>query len=372
MDKTSGFCNWVELLGLQGDVSNGGINESIDIDDNGTLYVSGSYKGQISFGGLTPINSTGNQEDIFLGRLNPSGAAISMLNLGGPLSNDLVGDMVVDQNGIIYLTGSFTQQTDLGGGTVTTVAAEEAFIARYEPNGIYTWHNNTNGLPGHRAKGTGIGIDRFGDAYIAGFFDGNMLDFNGAAILSNPTANTFGFVAGYELGGAFKFANLPLALSGNASCSPEDLITTRNGISFYAGAFTGDLDFHPNQPWGELNAIFTDGFLAKVDHSGALVSRPTNNQPSVDIQTDAVSEIVDVNIYPNPSRGQLRIEVKQDGSHHLMYQLYDSSGRIQQSADNEFDGTYVKDLQLETLPKGMYFLRLDIDGKSTVKKIVIE
>ena len=89
---------------------------------------------------------------------------------------------------------------------------------------------------------------------------------------------------------------------------------------------------------------------------------------------NSVNELLEqaISVYPNPTNRDLNIEVTTSGEYTLSYDLLDITGRAILT-----ESTYLKDkekilLDLSSVEKGTYFLRLVMDGNTTTKKIVVE
>lgn len=78
----------------------------------------------------------------------------------------------------------------------------------------------------------------------------------------------------------------------------------------------------------------------------------------------------DWNIYPNPVSSVLEIEISKVFSGSLYLRLYDLLGNRVLSTREDVNGVIKKNLALQFLPPGAYFLELELDGKSTTKKII--
>ena len=89
---------------------------------------------------------------------------------------------------------------------------------------------------------------------------------------------------------------------------------------------------------------------------------------------NAIQESFDnaISIYPNPTNGDVNLEISLDGKHELSYSLCDVLGRSIENNSSRIDGSYMSTLNLADLQSGIYFMRISIDGKLIVKKIVLE
>ncbi|MBL7825828.1 MAG: T9SS type A sorting domain-containing protein [Saprospiraceae bacterium] len=76
-------------------------------------------------------------------------------------------------------------------------------------------------------------------------------------------------------------------------------------------------------------------------------------------------------VQPNPSSGQVQIQVSlQEAASALQIQVLDLLGRPVFEANAGNTGVWNEQLDLSAYPDGIYLLRLTVDGKSAVKKLV--
>jgi hypothetical protein len=76
--------------------------------------------------------------------------------------------------------------------------------------------------------------------------------------------------------------------------------------------------------------------------------------------------------YPNPNRGDLSIEFTTKQQKPVSIKVYDLIGRVWYNETvNNFQGNYNKHLPIH-LSKGVYILRIEQEGKTVSKKIIVE
>jgi hypothetical protein len=110
----------------------------VAMDDNGDVFVTGSFRGpSVTFGTTTLIN-TGFGSDIFVSKLNSAGAW--QWAIGAGTSGDDAGlGLAADGNGNVVATGNFQSQTiAFGATTLSNSGFYASFIARL---------SGTTGLP---------------------------------------------------------------------------------------------------------------------------------------------------------------------------------------------------------------------------------
>ncbi len=112
------------------------VGRSITLDLIGNVYTTGYFGGTIDFDpGVGVFNLTSSGDDVFLSKLDPTGAFISAENMGGG-SIDVGQSIFIDASGSIYLTGYFESvggDFDPGSGTsyLSTVGANDIFVVKF-------------------------------------------------------------------------------------------------------------------------------------------------------------------------------------------------------------------------------------------------
>jgi hypothetical protein len=116
--------------------ANGNYGRALAVDGAGDILMTGYYAGTIFTGGYM-LTSTAAL-DIFLAKLDVSGALLMTHNIGGA-GSQLATDIAVDSHGNILLTGEFYTEIDLGGGVLAGTGSSDIFLAKYGPAGTYLW-----------------------------------------------------------------------------------------------------------------------------------------------------------------------------------------------------------------------------------------
>lgn len=96
-------------------------------------------------------------------------------------------------------------------------------------------------------------------------------------------------------------------------------------------------------------------------------------QPSKEGEAQTKKSIT-VNLYPNPSNGEFRIEMNVEEEGKLTAKLFDMTGKLVEDLSGQLShelGKVSGDIRMTDLSPGIYFLRLEIGGRSGSKKIMI-
>ncbi len=327
------------------------------------------------------------------------------------------------------LTTTFAGGTTCGGGNMfdlvpnSTLQLDSVTVLPGPTSGLvpvniyYRVGTYANSTPGSSAGWILAGSDNV-DASLS----------NPTAVIANPIALPAGAVTGiyveydaeYATGGN-TFSNADLTfIAGNGNCSSFDMCCdprTFNGILHYSTtactddrtAATVGLAPPPASGWTEvvtgLQIAFTDTSTGDVtswdwdfgDGNGSTAQNPTHTYASNG--TYAVTLIVsgpcgsDTNataynvisglshvpgleymaIYPNPSNGQVVLDVNSTISYQMGYELMDAQGRVLKSEElRDVDAVFKRDLDFSRLSSGAYFLRVRFGDRMVMQKLIIE
>ncbi len=146
--------------------------DGIAVDDSGNAYVTGGTSSSNFLVTEDTYSMTYNgSSDAFVIKLNPSGSDLVYATFLGGSGDDWGDDIAVDGNGNVYVTGRTsssefpttpdTFDRDYNGG-------DDAFVAKLNPSGsglVYaTFLGGSN-----EDWGSGIAVDRSGNAYVTGW-----------------------------------------------------------------------------------------------------------------------------------------------------------------------------------------------------------
>jgi hypothetical protein len=127
-----------------------GVSRAMDlvVQPDGIVYVTGDFGGTIDIGGK-PLTSAG-YVDGFLASLDAQGAHRWAMPLGGS-SNDYGAALATDGSGVAVI-GSFYETASLGSGSVTSAGQTDVFVASIDSSGGYRWSRSI-GVAGSDSPG---------------------------------------------------------------------------------------------------------------------------------------------------------------------------------------------------------------------------
>ena len=179
--NSSGTFQWVNTYG--GSAFDVGMD--ITVDSSGNSYITGYFEGTVDFGGGS-VTSAG-AADIFILKLNSSGT-FQWVNIFGGTSTDVGQGIAVDSSGNSYITGSFLETVDFGGGNVTSAGSDDIFVLKLNSSGTFQWVSTFGGTS--IDGGEDITVDSSGNSYITGWFR-ETVDFGGGNVTSAGVADIF-------------------------------------------------------------------------------------------------------------------------------------------------------------------------------------
>jgi len=158
---------------------------SVVLDGKGYLYVAGYFQERITFDSLTPSLNFLNRgnSDMFIAKLDTAGMYMWTKQIGGN-STDIATSIVLDTQGMLYLTGSFTGSIDFDPGpeihpiiTNFNGGANRIFVSKYDTAGRYIWAEYIGVSEDGRATGRSITINKSGEIILTGEYS-DICDFD--------------------------------------------------------------------------------------------------------------------------------------------------------------------------------------------------
>lgn len=269
---SSGLFQWVKHFSGIGifNVSN------FTIDYLGNFYVTGSYDGSVDADpgpGTFILSSNGPGYNSFIIKLNPTGNFIWAKNIGASGANCGIGPIESDANGNLVLSGNFETPSnaidfDPGSGihNLYAVGGHDVFLLKINPLGDAIFAFSFGGQFGD--SGHWIKIDKFGNIYLTGMFDGTC-DFDPG--VGSNTINGYQdiFVAKYNSNGQHLWAK---ALSGNNVLVAHTIELDQHQNIILGGYFRGSADFDPGPAILTYTSNWnSDSFITKWDSLGNYI-----------------------------------------------------------------------------------------------------
>jgi hypothetical protein len=254
-----GNCKWASKVGADGS----GWSEGVTTDAHGNIYLTGNFQSKAAFGTQPYLVSYG-YEDMFIAKYDSNGICLWAAHGGGG-ANDEGRGVSVDAIGNVYVMGLFCGGTgQFGNTTLSSMASQEMFIAKYDTAGNLLWARQAQGTLGD--AGYGISTDAAGYSTITGSIS-STATIDQFQLPFNSTMGGNAFIARYDTKGDCQWAS---SIGGSGFHVGNAVSVDVDGNSFVTGFYSGQVvfgDWQFNSPESRpINS--TEAYIAKYDARG--------------------------------------------------------------------------------------------------------
>ena len=228
---------------------------SVAMDNDGNVFLTGSYNGSVDFGG-GPITYNGPHQGTFLAKISPMGAEVFSLALDDSLDY-ATNRLGTDGLGNVYLANDFRSTVDMGGGSIIAKGFRDGVLAKFDPQGNHLWSIGIGSVDAQVLLETAK-TSVAGQTAISGTFTG-AVDFGGTILTANPFKQNL-FVAMYTNQGVLVWARHYMGSLVLVTSLSVDV----TGNTVIAGYHSGSFDFGG----GNFTTSGYNVFLARYDVSG--------------------------------------------------------------------------------------------------------
>ena len=159
--------NWLWAKSAGGSGRDHGIG--VGADSDGNCFVTGWFSNTAAFDSLSVTSSGG--WDVFVAKLDADGNWL-WVNRAGGLQDDGGLGISVDNQGSVYVTGTFKDNAAFGDSILTSRGGSDIFVAKLDNNGNWLWAVPAGGSGGD--LGSGIATDSAGNSYITASASGTV------------------------------------------------------------------------------------------------------------------------------------------------------------------------------------------------------
>ena len=165
------------------------------VDSQGDIYTTGTFSGTVTFGSTT-LTSIEDGEAYVL-KTDASGTVLWAEQFGNVA-------VTVDKTGNVYTTGQFTNTVTFGNFTLTAQGDYDYFMVKYDTSGTVLWVKQFTGATSSISFRR-IAIDTVGNVYATGFFN-SISDFAGIELTPYPSTHSDVFVVKLNVSGTVQWA----------------------------------------------------------------------------------------------------------------------------------------------------------------------
>jgi hypothetical protein len=166
---------------------------AVAVDASNNVYFTGFFRGTANFGGANLTVPFTSDLDVFIAKLDATGAHIWSKNFTNN-GNERGYGIAVDGSGNVVITGSFSNTVDFGGGGLTSAnAMSDGYVARFTTAGVHSWSRRF-GSPDGNESGQAVATDSSGNALVTGYAT-RAVDMGGGSLAM--LGGTDGLIAKY-------------------------------------------------------------------------------------------------------------------------------------------------------------------------------
>jgi hypothetical protein len=253
---------WAHSYGNTG----GDQGTSIDIDDNGNVYVAGQFRYTVDFnsGTGTDIITSVTSIDGFILKLNANGD-FGWVRTFAARPNYISYDGM----GNVYTTGWYSNTVDFDPGVgvlnLTSNGSADVFVHKMDTAGNFGWVKTVGGSDND--YGRALSFDNMGNVHLVGSFK-STVDFDpGAGVLNKTSAGDNDvFIQKLDVLGNLVWVKT-FGGVGSDGITGIELDNSNNIVT--SGIFIGTVDFDPNLTVTNLTGTGTyASFIQKLDAAG--------------------------------------------------------------------------------------------------------
>jgi hypothetical protein len=297
--------------------------EGIVADDVGNFYVTGSYQGEINFGGNTLFSTNpNNSQSGYLVKFDPNGNVLWARDFH-PDWNVNPRDIAIANDNSIYVTGRFRNNMTFAGNTITSSAdVQSLFLLKYDQEGTELWAQTIISPDGAVTAGQSVDVDDLGNVYVGGWGR------NGGATFAGSTVTTSGiYVFKYDQNGTEL-----LMAHGSSSSNSTILMSIEVDASgvYVTGRQHGSMDV--GNGVSSTTDEAGDVYLVKFDSNGNAQwlqnSGGSDYDTPWDLALDDNSNIYVVGWFYSPTFDAPGISLTNNGNSDIIILKYDTNGTL--------------------------------------------
>lgn len=371
--SATGTALWSKTFGG----SDGEIPNSVCVDSNGDIYVTGWYaSSNVAFGSQTLTNSSAGNSDVFVLKLNPNGNVVWAKSAGGN-STDRGQSICVDASGNVIVAGLFTSSViNFGSLSINHSGSgnSDVFVVKYDSNGNTVWTRGAGGNGSDVANS--VATDLSNNIYVTGYFSSASINFSGNTLTNSGAGSQDLFLVKFNPTGTIQWSTKS---SGHLDEYGSALAVSATGV-YLTGAFSSSVVTIDNANLSNNSAGTHDAIIAKYNLNGSLLWAKKIGGADADVGLDIDLDGQDrVFISGNFASGSINLDGiilinALTGYKDMFYAAYDATGlnlwatKIGDSFDESAYGIAVNTLGNTIYAAGMYNSNSVAFGSNSVIK----
>jgi hypothetical protein len=159
---------------------------SVALDAEGNIYALGDFEGVVGYGG-DPLTATSTKADLVVSKHDMHGNPVWSLRAGDS-SNQYGAKLIVDDAGNLILLGRIYGSIDFGGGELKSKGAGDLLVVKLDGEGNHIWSRVFGNKDPERAER--VVVDAQGDVILTGTFT-TAVNFGGGTLQTQGLRDAF-------------------------------------------------------------------------------------------------------------------------------------------------------------------------------------
>lgn len=183
-DGSMPACAEVWSLGFGDELTQ--VTRSIALDADGNVYALGDFEGIVGYGG-EPLTAEGDKADLVVSKHDSHGNPLWSLRAGDS-SNQYGAKMVIDDEGNLILLARIYGSVDFGGGPRSSKGSGDILVVKLDGEGQHIWSRVFGDKDPERSER--MVVDAQGDVFLTGTFT-TTIDFGGGTLTTSGMRDAF-------------------------------------------------------------------------------------------------------------------------------------------------------------------------------------
>jgi hypothetical protein len=346
---------------------------SLGSDVSGNLYVGTSVSGAVV--SPSPFANTNGSTNIFIAKYNSANTYIGGVTAGGTTTSDdiYLKDMVVDNTGRCYFTGSFKGTVVLN---ASLSAATQAIYTGWVSSALSftsTWSIKSADVAGIDDSGNSIALNGT-NLFVTGTTNPGSGTFPGFTPTTVPGPSTSKEIFTYKISTAGVPSFLEYSMSNPNAANYGYCVAVNNSSgSIFSGGGLGIGTAATTVTFNTaLNPLTAEqGVVTRSNQSGTFFR--TGEFDSEGPQDANADSLLSIQLYPNPNTGDFTLFFSEGIPSNCLIRVSDISGR-KLMADQftcEFNAGSSAHISLKDVPNGLYLVEILSDKQTEYRKVIV-
>ena len=135
------------------------------VDNDGNIYVTGTFSGSISIDGHSLVSA--GSTDFYVMKMSPSGSVV-WLKAGGSSAVEQGNAIAVDANANVYVVGVSNDNTSFDGNAFPSRGSKDGFLLKLDSDGNYVYVRTLGSFQDDNALD--VAVDGANNVIVTGYF----------------------------------------------------------------------------------------------------------------------------------------------------------------------------------------------------------